>query len=118
MGRFTPFLPRGKMNLPRFCPPFSSWLWKGTRKGRALHWASTSALWLLPTRPFGYQNSYGLARDLPAYLVGLPHDYTGLCATPIATRGELRYERRPPEWEAGRGGGEGSDKGVHGRSQS
>ena len=65
-----------------------------------------------------YQNSCGLAGGLPAYLFGLPHDYTGLCATPIATRGELRYERRPPEWEAGRGGGEGSDKGVHVRSQS
>ena len=69
-------------------------------------------------RPFGYQNSCGLAGGLLAYLVGLAHDYTGLCTTPIAAHGELRYERRPPEREAGRGGGEGSDKGVHGRSQS
>ena len=87
-------------------------------KNRPLHWAGTSALWLLPMGPFGYQNSCGLAGGLPAYLVGLPHDYMGLCATPIAVRGELRYERRPLEREARRRGGEGSDKGVHGRSQS
>ena len=65
-----------------------------------------------------YQNSCGLAEGLPAYLVGLPHDYTGLRATPIAARGKLRYERRRLDREAGRGGGEGSDKGVYGRSQS
>ena len=88
------------------------------KKSCALHRAGTSALGLLPMRPFGYRNSCRLAGGLPAYLIDLPHDYTGLCATPIAVRGELRYERRPPEREVGRGGGEGSDKGVHGRSQS